>query len=332
MNELTHKPGDGPLAFDVDLFADDTEADQAASKTAQTLANSEQHLGRMLELMPIGVLIHSEQAIVFANRQAALFFCAEGKQLRGQHLLDFVAAADLQSMSLCIKAALSDDGHPHEVECALERRDGTSRLMKITVARLPWTGTPVVQVLMQDVTEQKRAESSLRQMTITDELTGSYNRRHAHYEASLYLDTSEAENPPFSVVAVDIDHFKSVNDTYGHDVGDRVLKGLAQRAAEFLATRTELDSAIFARMGGEDFLFLLPGAKVDRAEKCANDFRQSVEKLKFDVPGSVLRITLSAGVACYHPQDGGVNGLLKRADLALYAAKRGGRNRVSRAG
>jgi PleD family two-component response regulator len=78
--------------------------------------------------------------------------------------------------------------------------------MKIIAARLPWHGTPVVlQLLLQDITEQKRAGTSLRQMTITDELTGSYNRRHALYEASLYLEAAQIEGVPFSVITIDME-------------------------------------------------------------------------------------------------------------------------------
>lgn len=317
------------MALDFDLFDEDTEADEAASQTARYLADSEQHLGRMLELMPIGVLIHSEQAIVFANHQASAFIGSTAKLLRGQHLLDFVASSDSAGVADCVRSAFAaENGSPSEIEAAFERRDGTSRLMRVITARLPWQGTPVIQVLMQDITEQKRAETSLRQMTITDELTGSYNRRHALYEANLHLEAAKAGGPFFSVLSLDIDHFKSVNDTHGHDIGDLVLKSLAQRAADFLATRTELNSAIFARMGGEEFLFLLPGTSLKHAVSLGNQFRLAVESMRFDLPETVLKITLSAGAAAYRTEHDSVDSVLKQADLALYSAKARGRNRV----
>jgi diguanylate cyclase (GGDEF)-like protein/PAS domain S-box-containing protein len=317
------------LEHDFDLFSVDPVATQAASETARYLADSQHHLGRMLELMPIGVLIHSEQSIVFANRQSANYLGAGADQLRGHHLFDFVALTDLVQVKKCLEAAFVEDASAHEVECAVERADGTSRLMKIIAARLPWHGTPVVQLLLQDITEQKRAETSLRQMTITDELTGSYNRRHALYEASLYLEAAQKEGVPFSVISIDIDRFKSVNDTYGHDIGDLVLKTLAQRAADFLATRTELNSSIFARMGGEEFLFLLPATPERKAVQCADEFRQLIGAMSLQIISGSMSITLSAGVATYKVADGGsLHNLLKRADIALYAAKSGGRNRV----
>lgn len=143
---------------------------------------------------------------------------------------------------------------------------------------------------MQDITDQKMAEVSLRQMTITDELTGAYNRGHALYEAGLHFESAGTSGMPLSIAMIDIDHFKRVNDTYGHDAGDCVLKALARLAHQFLATKTMLDSPLFARFGGEEFLFLLPGASDAGA---------------FVDPRRVL-----------------ING-----DMALYHAKERGRNR-----
>ena len=84
-------------------------------------------------------------------------------------------------------------------------------------------------------------------------------------------------------------------------------------------------------MGGEEFLLLLPGTNIQQATRCADDFRRAVAQLSFDVSGTVLRITLSAGVACYRVEDRAVDKLLKRADMAMYAAKENGRDRVAAA-
>ncbi|QQR35354.1 GGDEF domain-containing protein [Devosia oryziradicis] len=314
---------------DFDLFADDTGDAEAATLTQQTLVDTQQNLGKMLDLMPIGLLIHTEQGVVFANRQACSFLQTDATQLRGQHLLDFASPEDLGAISQALQMTFSDPQATFDIECAIMRPDNTSRLMKVITSSLPWPGTPVIQVLMQDITDQKRAEVSLRQMTITDELTGSYNRRHATYEAGLYLDAAAAGGMPLSVVMVDIDHFKHVNDTYGHDAGDLVLKALARLAHEFLATNTKLNSPLFARFGGEEFLFLLPGASEQAGFALANSFRQRVERLNVALPQTKLKITISAGTAGWREGDT-LDTMLKRADTALYAAKAGGRNRVCR--
>lgn len=313
---------------DFDLFAEDLAATEAANLTEQALVDTQQNLGKMLDLMPIGLLIHTEQGIVFANRQACSFLQARSTQLRGHHLLDYAAIADVDAVSNALRLTFSDPDATCDIDCAIDRPDGTSRLMKIITSALPWPGNPVIQVLMQDITDQKKAEVSLRQMTITDELTGAYNRRHATYEAGLYLGAAASGGIPLSVVMIDIDHFKRVNDTCGHDAGDLVLKALSRLAHEFLATHTMLDSPLFARFGGEEFLFLLPGAGEQSAFALADSFRQHVEDLAIDLPATKLRITISAGTASYRQGDEGLETMLKRADTALYIAKAQGRNRV----
>lgn len=315
-----------------DLFAEDEEATQAAALTEQALVDTRHNLGKMLDLMPIGLLIHTEQGIVFANRQACSLLQAGSVQLRGHHLLDYVAASDSKIVAGALEEAFGNSEAACDVECAVERPDGTSRLVGVITSSLPWQGNRVIQILMQDITDQKKAEVSLRQMTITDELTGAYNRRHAIYEAGLYIEAAASGGMPLSLVMIDIDHFKRVNDTFGHDAGDLVLRALARLAHESLATRTTLDSPLFARFGGEEFLFLLPGTGQESALALAEAFREQVERLILDLEGSKLRITISAGTASYSQNDNGMEAVLKRADTALYAAKGQGRNRVCSSG
>lgn len=311
-----------------DLFAEGGEDAEAANLTQQALVDTQQNLGKMLDIMPIGLLIHTEQGIVFANRQACSLLKTGPAEARGHHLLDYIAIADVDAMAEALRTIFSDPEATTDVECAVDRPDGTSRLTKLIASSLPWPGNPVIQVLLQDITDQKKAEVSLRQMTITDELTGAYNRRHAVYEAELYMDAAASGDMPLSAVMIDIDHFKLVNDTYGHDGGDLVLKSLARTAQESLVTNTVLDSPLFARFGGEEFLILLPGAGEQAAFDVAETLRRAVERLTFELPGKRLHITISAGTATYRDGDVGIDALLKRADTALYVAKAEGRNRV----
>lgn len=182
---------------DLDLF--DTEATEAATLTQQALVDTQQNLGKMLELMPMGLLVHTEQGIVFANRQASSFLMTGSSHFRGQHLLDYVAIADADVISHALQLTFADPDATCDLDCAVERPDGSSRLMKVITGALPWPGNPVIQVLMQDITHQRKAEVSLRQMTITDELTGAYNRRHALYEADLYIESAVMGGMPLSV-------------------------------------------------------------------------------------------------------------------------------------
>lgn len=127
---------------------------------------------------------------------------------------------------------------------------------------------------------------------------------------------------------LDIDHFKRVNDTYGHGIGDLALKRLAKLVHGYLPTLRTSDSSIFARIGGEEFVLLLPGLGASAAQSVAEQLRRAVEKMRIPTPDGTLQYTVSLGVAEYEAADGDFEGLLARADDALYAAKESGRNNV----
>ncbi len=150
----------------------------------------------------------------------------------------------------------------------------------------------------------------------TDSLTGLHNRRVL--ESS--LDRLESEGISFAVVAVDIDHFKRVNDTFGHDVGDHVLRQLGQLMR--LNTR---DGDVLCRVGGEEFLILLPNSTPEVALRISERLRQQVELAPIDTAG---HITISLGVAHWPHTSSSTDEVLKQADTMLYAAKQAGRNRV----
>ncbi|GGH60023.1 cell signaling regulator [Comamonas phosphati] len=159
--------------------------------------------------------------------------------------------------------------------------------------------------------------SKLREDAHTDPLTGLGNRRHLN---AIIADL-QAEGTPFAVIAIDIDHFKHVNDSHGHDAGDAVLRQLATQIREI----SRADD-IACRVGGEEFLLLLPKAPLHRAAQVAERLRREVEAAELPVVG---RVTVSQGVAFWPGGDAGVKTVLKQADAMLYQAKRNGRNRVA---
>jgi diguanylate cyclase (GGDEF)-like protein len=166
----------------------------------------------------------------------------------------------------------------------------------------------------------------LRALAVTDALTGLYNRRY--FWDALEREFIAARRKPsvLSVILIDLDHFKHVNDEWGHEAGDRVL----QAASDLLRSHIR-GSDIAVRYGGEEFAVLLPGTGVAVAEERAEELRREMEALQIDYNGTRIRITLSAGVAesTAAAEDG--RDLMKRADEALYTAKAAGRNRVVRA-
>lgn len=172
--------------------------------------------------------------------------------------------------------------------------------------------------------ELKRANEQLRRLTNIDHLTNLFNRRYLAeiMEGEFFRARRNREN--LSLVIIDIDYFKNVNDTYGHQNGDVVLAAVANLAQQQLRA---YDSA--ARYGGEEFVLLLPGTSLQGGEMVAERLRQTVLDFSFPPPLDDLALTISAGVACYpstHVDN--VDSLFRQADEALYRAKQNGRNRV----
>lgn len=167
------------------------------------------------------------------------------------------------------------------------------------------------------------ALDEIRALTVTDSLTGCFNRRHLDTRLAEEVLRCHRSGPPLTVVVTDIDHFKEVNDTRGHAAGDSVLRGLAEVYRD--AMRQRLDWV--ARYGGEEFVIVLPDTDIGRGVAIAERLRAAVQASRFQHSGHAIQVTASFGVAeCQADDD--PQSLLARADRMLYQAKAAGRNRV----
>jgi two-component system, cell cycle response regulator len=183
-----------------------------------------------------------------------------------------------------------------------------------------------LQARMTAALRVKALQDKVAQMAITDALTGLYNRRHLDERLDEMFEHSARLHEPLAVVMFDIDHFKQVNDRYGHQVGDIVLTQFAQ-----LLKHVARDIDRLGRYGGEEFMVLLPGTVLDAGVTFAKRARQEVETHQFEYEGGMLNCTISAGIAAIpHPRIHNRQHLVKAADDALYVAKTTGRNRVVR--
>jgi diguanylate cyclase (GGDEF)-like protein len=151
----------------------------------------------------------------------------------------------------------------------------------------------------------------------TDVLTALLNRR-AFFDSSAEICQAAAAGKPLSAIMFDIDHFKEVNDTYGHEVGDRVLAVVAAQA--------KLADGIVGRLGGEEFCVLISGELADALER-ARELQRAIRALRFDHEGQAFTVTCSFGVAEWELGDA-IDQMLRRADLAMYEAKKSGRDRI----
>jgi diguanylate cyclase (GGDEF)-like protein len=166
--------------------------------------------------------------------------------------------------------------------------------------------------------------------SITDQLTGLYNRRHFDQELLLLLSRADQRNQPLSLIVADVDHFKRVNDTYGHEAGDAVLQAIAGTVLRQVRNGAEGD--LCARYGGEEVAILLPGLPAVEAVEVAERLRRTIAAKPVAYAGQRIAITASFGVACYPETVSAHAAFFPAADKALYQAKAGGRNCVKSAG
>nr|WP_320116611.1 sensor domain-containing diguanylate cyclase [uncultured Desulfuromonas sp.] len=172
--------------------------------------------------------------------------------------------------------------------------------------------------------EQFRIQQQLQQQATTDPLTGLANRRFALEQAAVEIKRNQRAETPLTLVMMDIDHFKKVNDTYGHQIGDEVLIEVARTCRNHCR-----ESDLVCRFGGEEFLILLPSTDLDGAQTHAEKIRQAIETLSFSTPEGNFSVTASFGISQWHAETK-IDRVVSRADAALYQAKHDGRNCVRR--
>ena len=187
--------------------------------------------------------------------------------------------------------------------------------------------TLIIAFLAYAVVRHVRNERRLRVMAMTDELTRIPNRRALLQVAGERVDAARRGAGPLSVLALDVDHFKRINDTFGHEVGDRVLR----RVAETCRSALRRDDVI-GRTGGEEFVVVMPGADARVALEVAERLRAAVERAEWGDVAAGLRVTVSVGAAEWAPGDDTFAATARRADDSLYRAKELGRNRTELSG
>ncbi|MGY0198326.1 sensor domain-containing diguanylate cyclase [Leptothrix sp. BB-3] len=218
-------------------------------------------------------------------------------------------------------------GHIDHVELELIRHDGSRLPVSVSGSAIRDEQGAIVATrsTVFDLSERKRLEAQLEQLARTDALTGLSNRRDFEDRALHELQRARRLGRPLTVLMLDVDHFKGINDRHGHAVGDRVLKGVAD------VCRAQLrDIDLLARLGGEEFVILLPETAPADGHDVAERLRQSIEAAALaEASGDVIRCTVSIGIAWPDAPDDSMATMLARADEALYVAKREGRNRVT---
>lgn len=233
-------------------------------------------------------------------------------------------AAEELAVEDIMKVRLAGKTGEYKADYLIHAKDGTPRWL--ADHSLPWFDGEDKIIgsvgVLTDITERKRLEDSLRVMATIDQLTGVLNRHHFLNLSERELHRSQRYGSPLSFVMIDVDHFKLVNDTHGHAMGDKVLRSLAQSCQNVLR-----DSDLMGRVGGEEFACCLVECTLERARLAGERLRVAVAGLEIEDQDAIASVTISLGAA-QAQKDEELSQLMRRADQALYEAKREGRNRL----
>jgi diguanylate cyclase (GGDEF)-like protein/PAS domain S-box-containing protein len=304
----------------------------ARNHLEERLRASEERLKSVLDLAHDAILsTDARQRIVLFNPAAEKMFGYRADEIVGRSLSLLIPeplrAAHAEQFDSFCREGIESRTMVDRPEVSGLHRDGNVFPVEVSLSRSEGPDGPLFTAMIRDITDRKRTEAELRLLATTDPLTGLANRRHLIERAERELLRLQRFGNPFSLMTLDIDHFKRINDTYGHASGDRALCALA---ATCIGLLREID--MVGRMGGEEFTIVLPETAGDEAMLVADRIRRGIADIRCDsdTTGVDFGLKVSIGVVECSADETRIEQPLARADHALYEAKAAGRNRVVR--
>lgn len=288
------------------------------------LRDSEERYRTYVEHAPMGIFVaNGGGEFAFVNPAMSLMTGFSKNELSTMTLAELFASDASQESNLFFESVHQQNSG--EKEITLRKKDGSILLSYIHAITLP--GHSLIGFCM-DITEKKRDEEQIYNLAFFDALTALPNRRRLLYKLRLATSNSVQEQDLGALLMMDLDHFKNLNDTQGHDVGDRLLKQVGRRLMDCVRP----DDTV-SRVGGDEFVIILERLGKDvavatqRAHDLVKKIQASVSQLYPLIPGRPdYYITSSIGLTLFGDEDNSIDALLKKSDIALYEAKRGGRN------
>ena len=269
------------------------------------------------------IMTDSEDRVTYWNPAAARMFGYAENEASGKTLHELIVPERHREQARTGLSRFASSGGGQRVgrttTLQARHKNGQEFPVDISLSGIKLRGQWNAIGIARDATERVRTEERLKQLATTDTLTGICNRRHFDEVLESEINRSKRFSSPLSFILFDIDHFKRINDTFGHQAGDRVLTQLAVIVGDTIRT-----TDLFARWGGEEFVVLLPGSDLHAGRLLAEKLRIALENHTFSDVG---RVTCSFGVAEYVAGDN-ADALMKKVDRCLYHAKTSGRNRV----
>jgi diguanylate cyclase (GGDEF)-like protein/PAS domain S-box-containing protein len=299
-------------------------------QSEQELHESEQRFRNVLENAPIGMaLVALDNHFKQVNQAFCRISGYTWEELLRLTTSDITHPDDNQNYQAIVQRLKDGEIDAYEIEKRYLHKNGDIVWIQLTASLLRDDSGEPYQIIkqVQDISRRKQLEFDLERQAHTDYLTGLANRRH-------FLELAEHEfahvrryGSGLAVAMLDLDHFKNINDSHGHQVGDIVLRTLAGLCRQMLR---KVD--VIGRIGGEEFAILFPKTDIQEAHEIVERLRIAIANQ--DVPtkeSGLIRFTASIGIAAYTPSDTGIDSLMNRADKALYEAKMTGRNCVAQA-
>lgn len=298
------------------------------SRNKLALKMSEERLKRMAAASHDAlIMIDADSIVIFWNPAAETMFGYTAKEAMGRDMHEMICLHEDLARAVIGMERFAKTGTGPIMGSVTEmtgvHKSGRTFPVERSVAAFQHGGRWYAIGSIRDITVRKQYEQKLKELALTDSLTGLSNRRHFWQKTEMMLSQASRYERPFSVMMFDLDHFKTINDTYGHDIGDLVLKKVAIVVGE-----TMRRSDILGRIGGEEFAVAIPETETHMVEYTGERIRKALADVVMDGNGQEVSFTVSIGIAHKTDKEICLDALLKKADEALYKAKRNGRNRV----
>lgn len=291
-------------------------------KLEQSLDLEKKRRTQIWEVSPFPLILSKlrDDTIIYINPVAQKFFDIQPWELNAFHFSDYFVVKQAQEALI---QRIRNERIVNSFEVNMKHPKRNQILWLDLSARVIDLDEEIaLYITFKDITARKQEELKLTEEATTDPLTKLYNRRQFETMTGEQLLLAQRHQQPYSLVMLDIDHFKQVNDTYGHDAGDAVLTHLADTLKTSMRK-----SDIIARHGGEEFVIFLPQTPPDQGKNAAEHLRRAVERLEIEVAGKQIPITISLGISS--GTETNLEALIKEADMALYYAKENGRNQTA---
>ncbi|WP_196138322.1 GGDEF domain-containing response regulator [Aliikangiella sp. G2MR2-5] len=304
-------------------FADKVDSLNKSRKEYKRILDAHQHL--LDQLGSVVIELNANGDICFLNKAWEKLTGYAIDESQQKSLLDFIEKPLNPGVYISdeLNGLLSGSVKSHRFEFRLKNKFNEELWVEARLEISPSQDhkSRSISGTIDNVTDRKKAQRDLEYLAMHDALTGLFNRHYFETELKHFSAMAVRGNGPHSLLYIDLDHFKVINDTLGHHQGDAVLRNIA----ELISGRLR-ESDIFSRIGGDEFALLLPNTEQETALSIAEDICQLLDQYKCQVEGEIFKISGSIGISQITGEEINADEYMKQADIALYAAKRQGRN------